>query len=406
MYKLLDIVLIIVLLIGLLFNNRIKLCNKKKELPYIVMVYLAAAPYRGYIATNMPYVDLMIDIILLLYFCVLCVQSRIAICSNYMVWLVGFLTSATLYSCSTTGILGIIRIQEVKFYIGITLLLTIITIKLKSKEGIFDIIRIYIVNSIIISVADIISFIIYKNCIFCDILSNRNFVSIYSFLGLLGLLYLYRSTRKVKILVAIVVVLLDLLLMKSSSVYIAIFSLLCIWILRKLYCTSRGMYRLIIALFGIAVVITIIIVASPLASKNGVVMAIQNMRSSQDYTRTLIWDEALSLAKDNMIFGIGPDKFRDTRTGYKFPTHNDYIKVLTETGLIGLCAFVTFLISTFKDLLRIQDKRVKRYVFCAILGLLIFILFHGYINYVTFWIVLSIPYWWRYYVEREKKRGV
>lgn len=401
MYKLIDFILLIILIGGMIHNYSSLFAGyrRKKELPYIVIVYLIEAPYRGFMAKNMPYTDLAIDAILFLCFLVLCIKEKVVLCYNYLIWLIGFLISALLYVSSTVGILGILGVQEVKFYIGIALLLTMICTKLKSKDGVSQIVNVYIINSIIMSIADLVSFMIYKKCVFCDTISNRNFVSIYEFMGLVGLTYLAKNDKRLKIKFAIILITMDLLLMKSSSVYIAILILTVICGLRKMHLTSKPIYSAILIVCCVAVVGTIVTVSSPKALHNDIVVAIQNARSSDDYTRTLIWEEALKVAKENVVYGIGPDKFRDTRTGYEFPTHNDYLKVLVETGIIGLVAFVTFIIITCRKTIAIRDKNVRQSCICTVLALLVFILFHGYINYVTFWIVMCIPYWWKGIIE-------
>lgn len=165
MYRVIDIFLIIVLLIGMLFYHSTLYGRneRKKELSYIVIVYLLEAPYRGFVARNMPYTDLLIDVIVLAYFLTMCIKRKIRLCKNYMIWLVGFLTATILYVISSSGVLGIFKVQEAKFYIGICLLVTIISTEIRSKEGIKQIINTFIVNSIVMSTADLISFLIYRN---------------------------------------------------------------------------------------------------------------------------------------------------------------------------------------------------------------------------------------------------
>ena len=57
MYKLIDFILLIILIGGMIHNYSSLFAGyrRKKELPYIVIVYLIEAPYRGFMAKNMPY---------------------------------------------------------------------------------------------------------------------------------------------------------------------------------------------------------------------------------------------------------------------------------------------------------------------------------------------------------------
>lgn len=402
MYKGLDLV-ILACILGLWTLRHTRYWKfKKSELPFIVLIYLVFVPYRGYMARSMPHSDLIID--LLLMFEVLCIflRERIRLCSNYLIWFVGFFVAAICYAVNTSGFFGIFGIQELKFYFGNLLLITVITSRIRGKQSIYEIINIFIKNSVIISLIDLCSYSIFRYNAIADVISNRNFVSIYCFLGLVSIVYKYRKFRNRKYFIAAGIVLLDILLMGSSSVFMALILLLGVWGARKLSFTTNSTYKLIILALICVVVGTIYLTVAPDSMNNRLINAVQSLRSSGDYTRVLIWDEALEIAKNNLVYGIGPDNFRDSRTLYNFPTHNDYLKILVETGLIGLFSFLAFLSKSFYDLWRINDNRIKRYYFCGMVGLLIFILFHGYINYTPFWIVFCIPFWHRNIVQNNE----
>lgn len=403
MHKISDALLTFILLSGLVaYYSKAFAGIKKKQLPYIVIAYLIAAPYRGVMAKYTPYTDLLIDLLLLVYFLFyMCFRKKIRICTNHLVWIFFFISAALLYSINNIGIGSFVRIQEVKFHLGITLLMIVITSTIQDKTGIQQIIDIFKVNSILIAVLDIFSYILFRQLVFSEFLSNRNFISIYELLGLIDMLYAYNKTRRKGLVVYMGIVALDLFMMKSSSVFLGILVTTVICFFKKMKLTSNRIYRIITAAMIMAVISTIFMVATPKAFENKYVRWVQNFRSSEDYTRTLIWEEAIELAKDNLLYGIGPDNFRDTKTSYKFPTHNDYLKVLTETGLLGMTGFLVFIFLSIRDIMKIHDKDMKQYSFSAILSLLIFILFHGYINYVVFWSVFCIPYWWKH-IERKK----
>lgn len=402
MNLILDVVFIFVLLGGyLLYRSRpFEFLMKNCELSYITLIYIAMAPYRGMMAKYTPFTDMLIDILLLMYFFYICFRSKIRICYIHLIWIVCFMSASALYAANKIGIENIIKIQEVKFHLGMALLIIILTTSINSRNGIQQIVNTFIVNSMIIALLDLITYMLYHQLMISSFLSNRNFISIYEYLGVLGSIYIYSQTKRKKLIVGIVVILADLLLMKSSSVFLGILATMLVFLIRKMHVVINDMYRLIMVLVIIAIFITIVVVATPKAFDNKYVSWVQNFRSSEDYTRTFIWEEALEIAKNNIVYGIGPDNFRDTRTNYQFPTHNDYLKVLTETGLFGMVGFILFVLGAIQYTLMIQDRIIKQYFFSAQLALLIFILFHGYINYVVFWLVFCIPYW---IVQVERK---
>lgn len=88
--------------------------------------------------------------------------------------------------------------------------------------------------------------------------------------------------------------------------------------------------------------------------------------------RISLWEDALNLAKQNPVFGTGYNTyiFMQRVTGFfgaYWDTHNIYIKILVETGLIGLLMFLCLLGKTF-----LTGYRLFRYTedpFLASLGL-------------------------------------
>jgi O-antigen ligase len=61
-----------------------------------------------------------------------------------------------------------------------------------------------------------------------------------------------------------------------------------------------------------------------------------------------LWEEGLQLFKANPLLGLGFDTYAYTKHvhGYK-DSHNIYMKVLVETGIIGLLLFLWLLATTF-----------------------------------------------------------
>ncbi len=65
-------------------------------------------------------------------------------------------------------------------------------------------------------------------------------------------------------------------------------------------------------------------------------------------TRVTLWEDALTLAGANIILGTGFNTYAYLgRVGNYKDTHNMYVKVLVETGIVGLLLFLTILFLTF-----------------------------------------------------------
>jgi putative inorganic carbon (hco3(-)) transporter len=64
--------------------------------------------------------------------------------------------------------------------------------------------------------------------------------------------------------------------------------------------------------------------------------------SAQD--RVLLWDDAMNLFRSNPIIGAGFDTYRwQHRVGEYTDTHNYFLKVMVETGVVGLLLFLFLL---------------------------------------------------------------
>jgi putative inorganic carbon (hco3(-)) transporter len=65
-------------------------------------------------------------------------------------------------------------------------------------------------------------------------------------------------------------------------------------------------------------------------------------------TRLTLWEQAMPLFDSNPVLGTGFDTYAYTHhyNGYK-DTHNLYVKLLAETGAIGLCLFLWLIVKTF-----------------------------------------------------------
>lgn len=61
-----------------------------------------------------------------------------------------------------------------------------------------------------------------------------------------------------------------------------------------------------------------------------------------------LWLKALSLYPNHPIFGSGPDTFIDYVDFLGFGAHNTWLKLLVETGIVGLVGYVAVLVAVYK----------------------------------------------------------
>jgi O-antigen ligase len=96
----------------------------------------------------------------------------------------------------------------------------------------------------------------------------------------------------------------------------------------------------------------------PPAVQQRVMMSYDEQNQSVDHsaqTRISLWQDAISLVSENPAVGTGYDTYaymqRQQRTdgvaGYYADTHNIYLKILVENGVLGLLLFLLLVISMF-----------------------------------------------------------
>ena len=86
-------------------------------------------------------------------------------------------------------------------------------------------------------------------------------------------------------------------------------------------------------------------------------------------SRQALWMGAIRMAADHPVLGVGPGRFgvesrryvRNSPLDIDHPVvHNSYLHVLAETGLLGLAAFLGFVGSTWRLLVRGERRRGPR----------------------------------------------
>jgi O-antigen ligase len=140
---------------------------------------------------------------------------------------------------------------------------------------------------------------------------------------------------------------------------LAVYSVLCL-----MYSLSRGAYAAFLAAWiflgavkqrTLLVLLALFVMVWTTVVPNAVVMRVQ-MTKDQDgridhssELRIALWEDAMQLIRDNPITGTGFNTYAYMhRVGTYADTHNYYIKVLVETGVVGLLLFVWLLTKSMR----------------------------------------------------------
>lgn len=108
-----------------------------------------------------------------------------------------------------------------------------------------------------------------------------------------------------------------------------------------------------------------------------------DISSSTDNGRFELWESSILAWKNSPILGTG---IGGIRSSLGHVSHNTYIQLLSETGVLGGGLFVMALISIMNQLRLIKEKRIY---FIMLIGVLLQILFLNALQNRCFWGILS-----------------
>lgn len=107
--------------------------------------------------------------------------------------------------------------------------------------------------------------------------------------------------------------------------------------------------------------------------------------------RNRIWRTVFEFIKERPLIGYGIDNKVLVKSGIKMSTHNTYIHLMLQGGLIGLSIFFMFLYSIWKRYFRFIDNDIVAVAAAYLIGTLIFVNFE--VTLIGNTTVTAIYYW-------------
>lgn len=382
---------------------------KKVKIPILVYMYIAMIPYNYVIALELNIIDKVLEIgiafslIKILYE----KRGRIKVMPSLIVYFASIFLSVLYAAIRKNDINVLLRSQELRFFFGILMVVIILINIIDSQKKLIHLLVIFQFNTLFLSIGGYID--AYMRGSILDF-SHRfrftldiNFYAIYLLVGILVYItscnFKYRNSGKLtnKSMLQFAYILFcgsALLRTRSSSIYVCIVFLAVLGICYLYNRYNKRMVKyitnmLILSILGISIFLSMnkyedLIIIPKLT---------QMMGRDWDTTRYVIWNSAYEVFLKNPIFGLEPGSFRYAyKIDVNFITHNDYLKILAETGLLGMFAFCIYLSSIFKKIFKISDNTTKYYCISLIMVMLIFMLMHNYITYAVFWVVIAFIY--------------
>lgn len=116
------------------------------------------------------------------------------------------------------------------------------------------------------------------------------------------------------------------------------------------------------------------------------------------FNRIDIWKMSINIFKDNFLYGVGPGNFPEVSKKYNFKQtkgpanyfkvpripHNDYLKILCETGLFGLIILIVFIFFMFKKIFSSPLFNISKVIILYLLfnAFLFNIMFHPFFFFI------------------------
>ncbi len=271
---------------------------------------------------------------------------------------------------------GLISINKL-FSIVAVLLSALIAFK-KIKTPVVFLAEIFIISLFIECSYLIIEF-LFSDSSFTGISSNRNISSSSIIIKFIFLIFLMNSSssffNKIFLKILEIIAIVSIVLLQSR---LGFFSLILIYILFFfIYKDKRKHYVISLLIVFLSSISLSSSDGSKVIDKN---YNILNLESDESLNQRLnFYSIAIELFNQKPIFGHGIGSWKYESLAYKksedntvlipYYTHNDFLQILVETGIIGLGIYFVILLSLFNNLLKLfkRDKNMSIFIILFVL---------------------------------------
>lgn len=399
-------ILLLVYIIGYYFL-------KKCKVEFPVYLIIIEHPFKQIIKSNCNWIDSIFELIFILGFIYFLVRRKfnIKIPTKMTVFIAIYLMEIVVYSIVNCNISFIARSAEFKYYLGILVLIIYMYCKIDTRERLISLLKIISDTALLFMMLGWGKYFFFHTYVVA-VDNDTNRYALYIFLGIMCKYLQYALETEFysrrSIIYYTIFGAVTIFFSKSTSVLICLCLSLCIFILYKIL-----NMKLIGKVFGIISFIYVFvsafcikIVADNTMLNYWFIEKLMARKGYYDTTRAYIWREAIDTFKNNWLLGEGSDVFRATIGPNSYVTHNDWLSLLVNMGIIGFGAFFVFTVCVIKDTIHISDKRMKAIFFACIGSMYTFMLSHNCINFFMFWIIIAIMYIFREIYNKSERVNI
>ncbi|MBK5240534.1 O-antigen ligase [Clostridium sp.] len=388
----------------------------------VTCVYITLLPLvpQSIKLKGIPYTDLILALVILAYLINLVMSKKVR--ENFVVGIIDFFTEkmsifmvillAIMFASAIYAFNKKLALTESVRFATYIFMYFIIKYELNNKKQINILLKCYIVTSFVLCSVGIMQYftgfalegqflVIYetgKNVKIAATLYNPNSYGAYLILIIFPVImlgfYEKNKYRKIIYILLSALILTNLLMTYSRNALLG-------FVLGLLVLTVIYSYKLIFALGGFGVLICFI----PSVFQR--IKSITNM--SGNVIRIKLWKTALMMIKEHPILGVGNGnyvaryneyifKYKDLRYfSYRnFPTHNSYLKVQSELGIIGIGSFLGVVITALfriRKFYRTTEDKFHKPFYMGVMASMVAFLFMN-LSDNLFFVPKATTYFW------------
>ncbi|MDD2375985.1 MAG: O-antigen ligase family protein [Clostridia bacterium] len=253
---------------------------------------------------------------------------------------------------------------------------------IKNKKHFNQIIKTLIVNSIVIGLCAIIEHHLLGVARPKVLLGNPSYLALYVYQGIISLYFIYKKIKFSTVVYTIVMVY-SLIISNSDTIFL----MFLVQVIYLLFLNFK--FKNSFKLFGI-ILFTIIVFYMFQVINTSNVNGIMSDFIKGDDSRIYIWKGALESFSENIFSGVGYGNLLISYGTYEYVTHNDFLRILGETGIFGSIIIGIYLIGQYGRIIKFEVRTAKFLGFYFI-TILLFVITHNNMNSILFWWFISLP---------------
>ncbi|WP_157860754.1 O-antigen ligase family protein [Bacillus sp. LL01] len=136
---------------------------------------------------------------------------------------------------------------------------------------------------------------------------------------------------------------------------------------------------------------------------NNFAFRVEDALEGSGASRYIIWEDALNLfysSNSYILFGVGGNNFIAM---HEHNLHNNYLKALIESGMIGFMFLIIFLVVLILKTINVKNLKVNSPFFFILIGFLVFSLSNDMFIVHEFWVIVALISTWKIKCDLKDK---